>query len=361
MKKKLFLLILFIIASLGLSTAQNLVTNGGFENGESNWQLLGGTNINYSIDNTNAIEGSNCLMGEVTQLGANPWSIQIKNAFGPVEEGVLYQASIWIRSATIGSTVNFTIGKNTANYDEYASAYGMSVTNEWTRYTLELAAQVSTPDDIALAMHITSEDTYWFDDFRVIKVVDEIKEATVNSFGSSILLEFQTNLTPTGENDQLPFFVYSPERNYQVSEVISSNEPKELTLRMEYPIIQDEIITVDYIPGTLRSSAGVEISEFSIEAINGSQIPASLISTGENNIRIYPLPFSDRLTIQLPENYAIHSINILDMSGKELYQRVGLYKEDQLNLQLSFLESGMYILMLESDNGSRNVLKIIKN
>lgn len=358
------ILILFVSSLLAgnILSQENLVQNGGFEDGEANWLLLGGDNISYTIDNSSAVEGSNSLKGEVNQLGDNPWSIQIKNAFGPVEEGLVYQASIWIKSATEGSTVNFTIGKNTANYDEYASNYGMSVTTEWTKYILEFVAQVSTEDDIALAMHITSIDTYWFDDFRVVELTDEVTDATVNAIGDRVVLTFKMNLEAPDENDQLPFFVYSPTFDYTVSNVSLSNQATELQLHLTEIIPADEDITVQYIPGTLRTTAGVEISAFTIDAVNNSEVPDEITNTGDNeDFRIYPSPCYNQLTIENTGNNLVKSIKIFNSNGKLLFHLSEGFGSDIIQLDLGQLYPGIYFLAIENQHSTLRVSKIVKN
>lgn len=360
--KNIFIFFVSCLIGSNSFSQDNLVQNGGFENGEANWLLLGGDNISYTIDNSSTVEGVNSLKGEINQLGENPWSIQIKNAFGPVEEGKVYRASIWIKSATEGSTVNFTIGKNTANYDEYASVYGMSVTTEWTKYILEFVAQVSTEDDIALAMHITNVDTYWFDDFRVIELTDEVTDATINATGDRVVLAFKMNLEAPDENDQLPFFVYSPAYDYTVSRVSLSNQATELHLHLAELIPADESITVQYIPGTLRTTAGVEISAFTIDAVNNSEVPDKITSTGDNeDLRIYPIPFYSQLTIENTGTHSIKSIKIFSTSGRVLFHLSDGFSSNIIQLNLGQLDPGIYFLVIEDQHRAIRVSKIVKN
>lgn len=363
MKKLLIILISCLLAE-SIFAQGNLVQNGGFENGISeSWSLFGGeSNITYSLDTESSIEGINCLKAEIHQLGDDSWSLQIKNAFGPVEEGHEYKASIWIKSVTNGSTVNFTIGKNTANYDEYASIYGMSISKEWTKYTLKFTAQVSTPDDITLAMHITGVDTYWFDDFKVVEMTGEVNDATVNASGDIILLEFAMNLSKPGENDHLPFFVFSQKRDYEVSEITLSNNATELTLVLAESIIEGENITVEYIPGTLRTTAGIEISAFSIEAVNNSEVPNSITGTGvKDNLRIFPIPFTDQLTIENRGRQSVKSIKILDRSGKIILYLTEAFDSGTIMLELDYLDPGMYFIIIENQNSTLSISKIIKD
>lgn len=76
-----------------------------------------------------------------------------------------------------------------------------------------------------------------------------------------------------------------------------------------------------------------------------------------NNILIYPNPFSDKLTIQLNENEANFSATIYDIRGKLIIEK----KLTNLNneLDLSNINSGMYICSLVSNNNKKTI-KLIK-
>jgi len=76
---------------------------------------------------------------------------------------------------------------------------------------------------------------------------------------------------------------------------------------------------------------------------------------GESFLSIFPNPAEDYVYINSSEN--IRSIKLYDISGRSL--NVGFIR-DLNKLVLSNLRSGLYLLSLEDENGSIEVLKVIK-
>lgn len=66
-----------------------------------------------------------------------------------------------------------------------------------------------------------------------------------------------------------------------------------------------------------------------------------------NRIKIYPNPVSDKLNIELPDNLNLNSIDLFDIKGKRLKSF-----KNQTDLDLSDMQKGIYILKLETDQGS---------
>ncbi|MDL2262868.1 T9SS type A sorting domain-containing protein [Bacteroidales bacterium OttesenSCG-928-I21] len=78
----------------------------------------------------------------------------------------------------------------------------------------------------------------------------------------------------------------------------------------------------------------------------------------ENSICIFPNPANDILNIETPENIEIISINICTMDGKIIENNTVSFNAGQLNI--SKLQTGSYILNVNTDKGNFNKL-IIKN
>lgn len=72
--------------------------------------------------------------------------------------------------------------------------------------------------------------------------------------------------------------------------------------------------------------------------------------------KIYPIPTNHILNIFIENNINVNVTKILDMRGATVYES-NMYKE---NLNLDFLNSGIYYLIIETDKGVLNK-KIIKN
>ena len=84
-----------------------------------------------------------------------------------------------------------------------------------------------------------------------------------------------------------------------------------------------------------------------------------LVANKKPNVRIYPNPFQNDLTIQAKEDLEINRISIFDLQGRE--QRIKKYSNAgvEQNIDISNLSQGMYILKIVVD-GVEYTEKIIK-
>lgn len=78
----------------------------------------------------------------------------------------------------------------------------------------------------------------------------------------------------------------------------------------------------------------------------------------DDNISVYPIPTEDWLYIQMPDEFKKSSIRILDLQGQIVFVQINNAQEIELNM--SDLSNGPYLLMIESNN-RRFVRKVIKN
>jgi hypothetical protein len=86
-------------------------------------------------------------------------------------------------------------------------------------------------------------------------------------------------------------------------------------------------------------------------------IVTGIEETSERNFRLYPNPASDKLNIQMDGNIKLEEIALINTSG-QLIWRLTEYSNQQ-SIDLSELDSGVYILRLTSKN-SINYQKFIK-
>ncbi|MEX2371545.1 MAG: T9SS type A sorting domain-containing protein [Bacteroidales bacterium] len=120
---------------------------------------------------------------------------------------------------------------------------------------------------------------------------------------------------------------------------------------MEAKFIAFEVIPValtgglDYLVGTAAMSDFVRI------------IPVGIDKDNFNNIRAYPNPVMDILTID--NMGSIESVSVIDITGK-LIKTVNTHQQIRVNLEMGDLSSGLYYLRLNDDSGSSKVLKIVK-
>jgi hypothetical protein len=74
---------------------------------------------------------------------------------------------------------------------------------------------------------------------------------------------------------------------------------------------------------------------------------------------VHPNPVSTQITVSFQvENNVFFSIKVFTLAGKELMHLTELY--DQESIDVSNLNSGMYIIQVELDNGYRSARKFVK-
>lgn len=93
------------------------------------------------------------------------------------------------------------------------------------------------------------------------------------------------------------------------------------------------------------------IDNFVIESITLSTAESSVV---KNNIKMYPNPFVDVVNISDVKN--IKSIMILDIAGRV----IKTVEKPSNQLQLAELKSGLYMVVLNMNDGSKQTIKAIK-
>ena len=95
---------LFFFCVLPPFFAQNILFNGGFEEGQGDWstyfETSSGYNGNLSIVSNNVHSGDKAAKISITQVSNNPQVLkaQLKNNLFHIESGHSYQVSVWMKS-----------------------------------------------------------------------------------------------------------------------------------------------------------------------------------------------------------------------------------------------------------------------
>ncbi|ANF49449.1 hypothetical protein A0O34_02280 [Chryseobacterium glaciei] len=94
--------------------------------------------------------------------------------------------------------------------------------------------------------------------------------------------------------------------------------------------------------------------QFQISAYDASVLATSEVSGAKNNIKAYPNPFTDDLTIS--DISKVKSVLVTDISGR----LVKTISNPTSTLHLGELKSGMYLVTLEMKDGTKQTIKTIK-
>ena len=101
------------------------------------------------------------------------------------------------------------------------------------------------------------------------------------------------------------------------------------------------------------------------QTINFSINIESTLSTNENeleNLRIYPNPTSDQITISSSSNLDNLKISLVDISGRKLKDNFDPVRisSNQLSMDMSKLATGMYFIILKDDE-FKSIKAVVKN
>ncbi|KQS91546.1 T9SS type A sorting domain-containing protein [Chryseobacterium sp. Leaf394] len=105
--------------------------------------------------------------------------------------------------------------------------------------------------------------------------------------------------------------------------------------------------------GHYSSGSDEDEGPFTIDILNGN-LATSEVKSSKNLTKVYPNPFTDVLTISDVKN--VKSIMITDMSGKT----VRTIQKAESTLYLNDLNAGMYLVILNMNDGSKQTIKAIK-
>ncbi len=151
-------------------------------------------------------------------------------------------------------------------------------------------------------------------DYR-IEIVDGEQ---INYYFDNINLPFET-ADPEGSNGYITYKI-KPKSTVQIGDTFENTAY--IYFDFNLPIVTNTVVT------TVVDELSVDVFDFS-------------------RIKIYPNPVSDQLNIELPDNLNLNSIDLFDIKGKRLKSF-----KNQTDLDLSDMQKGIYILKLETDQGS---------
>jgi len=131
MRKVLFLVGIVLCIQL---QAQNMVTNGDFESGFSNWtNLVGGTGVaTFSLGTGSDVEsGSQAMKVVVTTASANSYDIQSINAAWASVSGTSYTLTLWAKASTSGAQIKL-VQQNTTYAEKVITLSTTYTQYSWT-------------------------------------------------------------------------------------------------------------------------------------------------------------------------------------------------------------------------------------
>jgi len=144
---------IFFIVSLSwfCGQAQNIVLNGGFEDGMVNWNAwidaTTGYTGSFQLSNTNVYNGLQSGEVVINTIGQDSaiHKINVKNTGFSLVAGMSYDVSCYVKCSVGGMPFVIQIFQDTSPYTSY-SYQELRTSTDWTKYSFTFVSPVTTSD-----------------------------------------------------------------------------------------------------------------------------------------------------------------------------------------------------------------------
>lgn len=192
--------LIMIISAISFSTlsAQNVFSNGGFEEGTTDWAFkIGGTSTGQmEISTTNPHNSSNCLKVTVATIGTNPWEPELTKRNFSVTKGNIYALTFFAKSETNGYQTGVGVTSTEASGFQWIGGTDLTLTDQWQQYQFTFSATATTNSDIQMSIRLGKQTgVVYFDDFYLEELSNnwladaeaDIKEIRRGNFSIKVL------------------------------------------------------------------------------------------------------------------------------------------------------------------------------
>ncbi|MGD0047522.1 MAG: LamG-like jellyroll fold domain-containing protein [Bryobacteraceae bacterium] len=137
------------ISSGAVSSSQNLLVNGGFENGLTNWSFNltndGQVQATVALDSTIAAEGNNSAHIDVVSAGTAVWHVDLEQDGVSLVAGTSYQLQFWAR-ADQPRTITVNSQGGAPNWPNYGLNAQIAIDTSWGLYSASFIAPTTATD-----------------------------------------------------------------------------------------------------------------------------------------------------------------------------------------------------------------------
>ena len=103
-----------------------------------------------------------------------------------------------------------------------------------------------------------------------------------------------------------------------------------------------------YVRLTNNANGSYALTSFVIEADGVLDITENNL----NNLQLYPIPVLENLSIQSPFLTSESSVFIYNLQGQQVFSEKGTPENGKINLNISEISSGVYLLKLTSEGNT---------
>ncbi len=182
--------------------------------------------------------------------------------------------------------------------------------DEWTKFTVNISYYLEgVPDEGFISFYVGNVmggfigTSYLIDNLEFgggsSPTNPVVTNAYTNSEGTEISLKFNMDMAdPSGNQNQFTLFNNGVQTNSITNVELNQNNNSIIDLIVATPITEEQILTLNYTPGTIRSSENVELAAFSNLSI------VNMVSTGTGEWK----------TIQSPTTNNLKSVFFIDQN-----------------------------------------------
>lgn len=347
---------------------------------ENNGTLVAGQTIAVSVNMEDNVQGTIVIKhGETTteeEFDSATWEGQyttrIKDISGDVDIQVVltekevsstyYDLTYTIEGADFGEIYFY----DTNTFAEYAS--GDSIP-EGTSITLSIAYN---PDEATLAVRINGEEQ----DIAASSMFEGMyysaftmnQDTNVEIVLTSTTVPEPTNYTVTytleGEEYGTLYVNkwVSPYEHIESGEEVAEGTPVNVQVSFTDPNVSGELyINDEFIEGFDYESANGGVYNYTIDSLS-EDVDIRVVLTNVNGIagsladglKVYPTMFDESVTVEVPVDARVTIFNVSGAAVRTMQVFAGFN-----SLQLSDLESGLYLMRVESE-GEAEIVEIVK-
>ncbi|MFA8300201.1 MAG: Ig-like domain-containing protein [Hyphomicrobiales bacterium] len=247
--------------------------------------------------------------------------------------------------------------------------------------TLQMVATVLPvdSDDKSVLWSITEgEDLATIDEEGLLKALkdgDVTIRATANddseAYGEVVItisnqIVLVESITVTGEKDKTSIDVFAGTLQMEV-EVLPANAANKsvswsITKGEDLATIDEEGLLKALKDGdvTIRATANDDSEAYGELVIIISNQTEGIEKLQNVGLSVYPNPFTDQIKISNTKGATINSYKVLDANGKVCVEKITASNENEIIIPTSQLKSGVYAVIILTDNNKQYTYKIVR-
>ena len=198
--------------------------------------------------------------------------------------------------------------------------------------------------------------------FGAMKLLPRNNHDVVGYGDAPVMARFTSDLVEVCVNDTVQFFnmssIIADDFSWDFGDGTNSSMEDPMQIYTVGGWYNVSLIATNSVDGASDTASAVEyIYVDSSEACSSVGIAEKQISAVET--LVYPNPTSEMITIKTDfTDHTVYSITIYDLNGREIFKRVTMRSIETLNL--SSLDAGNYILEVNANGSTVDVMQIVK-